>query len=130
MSASPAYAGIGETNDAGDMLDRLTRAERLLTARELARLLAISPKTLYSYVERHLIPHFTIETNVRFRGREVADGLRRRGFGGDSSHASAAWNASFAQSTTGPIRPRHFPKRGTLLRSMAASGCDHNSSRG
>lgn len=73
MSASPVYAGISETNDAADMLERLMRAERLLTARELASVLAISPKTLYSYVERNLIPHFKIETNVRFRGREVAD---------------------------------------------------------
>jgi len=111
MSASPAHARIDETNDGADMLDRLMRAERLLTARELATLLAISPKTLYSYVERNLIPHFRIETNVRFRGREVADWLRRRGMGGDQFRAPGVQNASFGKPHMQPIRSRQFLKR-------------------
>jgi excisionase family DNA binding protein len=48
-----------------------------MTARELASILAVSPKTIYSYVERNMIPHFKIEANVRFRGRDVAEWLDR-----------------------------------------------------
>lgn len=61
-----------------DALERLAHADRLLTAKELASLLAISPKTLYNYVSRNLIPHYKIEANVRFRGRDIAEWLRRR----------------------------------------------------
>jgi excisionase family DNA binding protein len=50
-------------------------SERLMTARELASILAISPKTIYSYAERNMIPHFKIEASVRFRGRDVAEWL-------------------------------------------------------
>jgi excisionase family DNA binding protein len=62
---------------AGDVFERLARCDRLLTARELAGILAISPKTLYSYVARGMIPYFKIESNVRFRAREVAEWLRQ-----------------------------------------------------
>jgi excisionase family DNA binding protein len=53
----------------------LKNSERLMTARELASILAISPKTIYSYAERKMIPHFKIEASVRFRGRDVAEWL-------------------------------------------------------
>jgi len=56
----------------------LAQCERFLTAKELATLLAVSPKTLYSYVSRNMIPHFKIEASVRFRGKDIADWLRRR----------------------------------------------------
>jgi excisionase family DNA binding protein len=46
-----------------------------MTARELASILAISPKTIYSYAERNMIPHFKIEASVRFRGCDVAEWL-------------------------------------------------------
>jgi excisionase family DNA binding protein len=105
MSGSPAYAGVGETSNPADLLDRLTQAERLLTAKELATLLAISPKTLYSYVERNLIPHFKIETNVRFRGCEVADWLRRRGMGGgDQFRAPELRDGSHVRARIHPVR--------------------------
>jgi len=61
-----------------DVLERLAQCERFLTAKELATLLAVSPKTLYSYVSRNMIPHFKIEASVRFRGKDIADWLRRR----------------------------------------------------
>jgi len=60
-----------------DVLERLTQWECLLTAKELTRLLAISPKTLYSYVSRNMIPHYKIEA-VRFRGKDIAEWLRGR----------------------------------------------------
>ena len=75
MSTSPAFR-ISAPEGAPDVFDHLSRSERLMTARELASILAISPKTIYSYAERHMIPHFKIEANVRFRGRDVAEWLR------------------------------------------------------
>ena len=48
-----------------------------MTARELASIFAISPKTIYSYAERNMIPHFKIEASVRFRGRDVAEWLHK-----------------------------------------------------
>ena len=76
MSASPAHS-ISATGQADDVFERLARCDRLLTAKELADILAISPKTLYNYVTRGMIPYFKIESNVRFRAREVAEWLRQ-----------------------------------------------------
>jgi excisionase family DNA binding protein len=59
-----------------DVFDRLNASDKLLTAKELARMLAISEKTVYSYVARNMIPHYRIEANVRFRARDVAEWLR------------------------------------------------------
>jgi predicted DNA-binding transcriptional regulator AlpA len=63
---------------APDVFERLLQCSGLLTAKELARIVNLSPKTLYSYTEHDLIPHFRIETNVRFRGKDVADWLRQK----------------------------------------------------
>jgi excisionase family DNA binding protein len=76
MSASPAQP-ISAVGQADDVFERLARCDRLLTAKELAHILAISPKTLYNYVTRGMIPYFKIESNVRFRAREVAEWLRQ-----------------------------------------------------
>ncbi|HLG96735.1 MAG TPA: helix-turn-helix domain-containing protein [Bryobacteraceae bacterium] len=62
-----------------DIFESLESCEKLMTAREVARILAISEKTVYSYVSRNLIPHYKIEANVRFRARDVADWLKRHG---------------------------------------------------
>jgi excisionase family DNA binding protein len=59
-----------------DLFDRLHASEKLLTAKELAAMLAISEKTIYSYVARNMIPHYRIEANVRFRARDIAAWLR------------------------------------------------------
>ena len=76
MSASPAHP-ISVVGPADDVFERLARCDRLLTAKELADILTISPKTLYNYVSRGMIPYFKIESNVRFRAREVAEWLRQ-----------------------------------------------------
>ena len=70
MSASPAIEPAAPVKGP-DIIDHLKSSERLMTARELASILAISPKTIYSYAERNMIPHFKIEASVRFRGRDV-----------------------------------------------------------
>ena len=85
MSASPAQP-ISAVGQADDVFERLARCDRLLTAKELADILAISPKTLYNYVTRGMIPYFKIESNVRFRAREVAEWLRQH-----SCRPVAAW---------------------------------------
>ena len=62
-----------------DFFDRLAQWEKLLTVRELAEILAISDKTIYSYVARNLIPYYKIQSNVRFRPSDIAIWLRRQG---------------------------------------------------
>lgn len=61
-----------------DVFEQLSKCERLLTAKEVAGMLSISPKTIYSYVERDMIPYYKIEANIRFRARDVAKWLRDR----------------------------------------------------
>jgi len=85
MSASPAQP-ISAVGQADDVFERLARCDRLLTAKELADILAISPKTLYNYVTRGMIPYFKIESNVRFRARDVAEWLRQH-----SGRPMASW---------------------------------------
>jgi excisionase family DNA binding protein len=74
MSTSPSVHLEGPASR--DVFDRLDACEKLLTAREVARILAISEKTVYSYVARNMIPYYKIEANVRFRARDVAEWLR------------------------------------------------------
>lgn len=74
MSTSPVAARtLGEP---ADVFEQLSHCDRLLTAKELAGMLAISPKTIYSYVERNMIPYYRIEANVRFRASDIAKWLR------------------------------------------------------
>jgi len=54
----------------------ITRQEEmseLLTAREVERLLRIDVKTIYSYVQRGLIPYVRIQSNVRFVRSQILD---------------------------------------------------------
>jgi excisionase family DNA binding protein len=76
MATSPAHQ-MPISDQADDVFEGLAKCDRLLTARELGDILAISPKTLYNYVTRGMIPYFKIETNVRFRARDVAEWLRQ-----------------------------------------------------
>ena len=66
MATSPVPQ-VPVIDQADDVFERLAKCDRLLTARELGDILAISPKTLYNYVTRGMIPYFKIESNVRFR---------------------------------------------------------------
>ena len=75
MPNSPT--GKIEADTSRDILESLAASECMLTAKQLAKLLAVSPETIYTYVSRHLIPHFKIETNFRFRGKDIAEWLRR-----------------------------------------------------
>ena len=76
MSTSPALRSASASPPC-DVFEKLQGCTRLLTAKELAGMLSISPKTLYAYVERNMIPHYKIASNVRFRARDVAEWLRK-----------------------------------------------------
>jgi len=70
-------ANVGGGND---IFDRLANHEKLLTVRELAGILSISQKTIYSYVARNLIPYIKIQSSVRFRPKHIAAWLSQRDF--------------------------------------------------
>lgn len=65
-----------------DAVDQLLYSDRLLTAKEVARVLAISEKTVYSYVSKGLIPYYKIQSSVRFRARDVGTWLSRQQYPG------------------------------------------------
>ncbi len=52
----------------------------MLTATELERLLRIDVKTIYSYVQRGLIPYVKIQSNVRFVKQEILDWIEQQSF--------------------------------------------------
>jgi predicted DNA-binding transcriptional regulator AlpA len=45
----------------------------ILTARELEAFLRIDVKTIYSYVQRGIIPYVRIQSNVRFIKSQILD---------------------------------------------------------
>ena len=55
----------------------MTRAERLLTVREVARMLCVSPPTVYSMIRRGELPAVYVRRMVRLRPRQVAAYMRR-----------------------------------------------------
>ena len=52
--------------------------EELLSVKELARILKISPVTAYKWAERGVIPHYKLEGVVRFSRDDVLDFLQNR----------------------------------------------------
>ena len=58
-----------------DFLDHLHNLGKLLTVKELARILAISEKTIYGYVSRNMIPYLKIQSSVRFRPKHIVQWL-------------------------------------------------------
>jgi excisionase family DNA binding protein len=73
---SETIANVG----ANDIFDRLGNHEKLLTVKELAGILSISQKTIYSYVARNMIPYVKIQSSVRFRPKHIASWLSQRDF--------------------------------------------------
>ena len=64
----------------GDIFDRLADHQKLLTVKELAGILSISQKTIYSYVSRNMIPYVKIQSSVRFRPKHITSWLSQRDF--------------------------------------------------
>ena len=52
----------------------------LLTAKELEALLKINVKTIYSYVQRGLIPYVKIQSNVRFVKEQILEWIEQQNY--------------------------------------------------
>ena len=74
----PTVPARNQGEDNLDFLDRLNNLGTLLTVKELARILVISEKTIYSYVARNMIPYMKIQSSVRFRPKHVAQWFNRK----------------------------------------------------
>ena len=57
---------------------RISRDRGAITAKELAKMLGISPKTIFKLARVGRIPSFRIGTAVRFDARLVIDWLRQQ----------------------------------------------------
>ena len=53
-------------------------APDLLSARELETTLKIDVKTIYSYIQRGLIPYVKIQSNVRFLRQEILNWIEEQ----------------------------------------------------
>jgi len=62
------------------MLANFEALPEMLTAKDLEGLLQIDSKTIYAYVQKGLIPHLRIESNVRFSKHRVQRWLEERSF--------------------------------------------------
>jgi excisionase family DNA binding protein len=52
--------------------------ERLVTAREISRVLGVGASTLYAMAKKNRVPHYKIgETGIRYRMSEVLAAMRR-----------------------------------------------------
>jgi len=67
-------------NLSAPMLANFEALPEMLTAKDLEGLLQIDRKTIYSYVQKGLIPYFRIESNVRFSKHRVQRWLEERSF--------------------------------------------------
>jgi excisionase family DNA binding protein len=56
----------------------IDESEQILTAKDVEELLRIDVKTVYSYVQRGILPYFKIESNVRFRKSEILKWMEER----------------------------------------------------
>ena len=77
MTTFPSVS-VPQHAKAPDIFERLVHYHRFLTTKEVAQLLSVSPKTIYAYVARNLIPHYKIETSVRFRPEDIAEWIRKQ----------------------------------------------------
>jgi len=51
-----------------------------LTAKELEAWLKIDVKTIYSYVQKGLIPYVRIQSSIRFRRAEILDWIEKQSY--------------------------------------------------
>src|ERR1017187_673318 len=70
-------------------IPRSIRGERIaemLTAMEFEALLKIDVKTIYTYVQKGLIPYVRIQSNLRFIRKEILNWIDEQSFLPDSTH--------------------------------------------
>ncbi len=65
----------------------------MLTAKELEAMLKIDRKTIYSYVQRGLIPYVKVQSNVRFRTSEILDWIEKQSYRPQPSNDNGARKA-------------------------------------
>ncbi len=70
----------GHKSEAKRPTFRETALPELLKAKDLEMLLKIDVKTIYSYVQRGLIPYVKIQRNVRFMKEEVLAWIEMHSF--------------------------------------------------
>jgi predicted DNA-binding transcriptional regulator AlpA len=58
----------------------------MLTAKELEMFLKIDVKTIYSYVQRGLLPYVKIESNLRFVRSEILEWIEEHRFHPKAAH--------------------------------------------
>ena len=63
-----------------DIVDTIESHVGALTAEHLAGYLALSPKTIYSWVSQKRMPHFRLGAAVRFNPSEIVEWLREHYF--------------------------------------------------
>jgi hypothetical protein len=104
----PNTTSAGDTaGHSADILESLASSDCMLTAKELAKLLAMSPKTLYSYVSRNLI---------------LTTRLRR--MSGSAGRTSRSGYAAMPRDITSRIFRNHAHTRAT-----GRPTCQHDSGR-
>ena len=76
--------GVSEKrmNTQASMVSDLARdtVQEMLTAKDLEGILKIDVKTIYSYVQKGLIPYVRIQSNVRFRREEILDWIEGQSY--------------------------------------------------
>jgi hypothetical protein len=80
VSAAEISMSISSTvaiSELGDVFAQLTSCQRLLTARDVAKSLAISEKTVYSYLSRNLEIRCLKEEALPNEGMEPGIGVRK-----------------------------------------------------
>jgi len=63
-----------------DEAKRGSRLPKLLKARDVADATGISAKTIYTYVQRGLIPYVKIQSNVRFYEDEIREWIEAHAY--------------------------------------------------
>ena len=58
-----------------DVFEQLAHPQSLLTAADVTRRLTIKQKTVYAHAARDLIPHYRIQTSLRFPAKDIAESL-------------------------------------------------------
>ena len=74
--SSEECAELTTIADSCSLPQRIERIKRAMTAAEVAKLLCVSPVTVYRMASAGQLPNFKVGTAVRFDPRAVADWLR------------------------------------------------------
>jgi len=80
LTPEETFSFIDSLEAGGPALQPIGDTGELLTAREVEELLRIDVKTIYSYVQRGLLPYVKIQSNVRFVKADILKWMAERQF--------------------------------------------------